>query len=128
MKADSSVELFLRQLEERLLQPDFRKSAKDLADILADKFIEFGSSGHIFNKQQIIESLQNESIEPLEQKSIEEFNTLVLAAGVILVTYRIVKHNVSGGQPVNSLRSSIWKLFDKKWKIVFHQGTSLKKS
>ncbi|WP_442949931.1 DUF4440 domain-containing protein [Nostoc sp.] len=43
-------------MEERLLQPDVRKSAKDIIDLLADEFIEFVSSGRVFNKQQIIES------------------------------------------------------------------------
>ncbi|WP_392535854.1 DUF4440 domain-containing protein [Nostoc sp. C117] len=122
MKADYLNESFLRELEERLLQPDIRKSAKDVMDLLADEFIEFGSSGRVFDKQQIIKSLENEPIEPLTQISITEFKTLVLATGVVLVTYRIVKH-ISGEQPVDSLRSSIWKLIDNQWKIIFHQGT-----
>ncbi|MEH2085769.1 nuclear transport factor 2 family protein [Nostoc sp.] len=127
MKADSLEELLLRELEERLLQPDFRKSAKDITDLLADEFIEFGSSGRVFNKQQIIESLQNEPIQSLAQRLITEFKTLVLATGVVLVTYRIVRH-ISDEQPVHSLRSSIWKLNNDRWKIIFHQGTLLRES
>ncbi|MEH1827306.1 MAG: DUF4440 domain-containing protein [Nostoc sp.] len=122
MKADCLEESLLRQLEERLLQPDVRKSAKDIMDLLADEFIEIGSSGRVFDKQQIIESLQNEPIESLIQRSIAEFKTLVLATGVILVTYRIVR-DISGEQPVHSLRSSIWKLNNDQWKMIFHQGT-----
>ncbi|QLE43933.1 nuclear transport factor 2 family protein [Nostoc sp. C052] len=122
MKADYLEESLLRQLEERLLQPDVRKSAKDIMDLLADEFIEIGSSGRVFDKQQIIESLQNEPIESLIQRSIAEFKTLVLATGVILVTYRIVR-DISGEQPVHSLRSSIWKLNNDQWKMIFHQGT-----
>ncbi|MEH1923491.1 nuclear transport factor 2 family protein [Nostoc sp.] len=125
MKADYLEESLLRQLEERLLQPDVRKSAKDIIDLLADEFIEIGSSGRVFDKQQIIESLQNEPIEPLIERSITEFKTLVLATGVILVTYRIVRH-ISGEQPVHSLRSSIWKLNNGQWKMIFHQGTLVK--
>jgi hypothetical protein len=60
MKADYLEESLFRELEERLLEPDFRKSAKDIMDLLADEFIEFGSSGRVFNKQQIIESLQKQ--------------------------------------------------------------------
>ncbi|MCC5601361.1 DUF4440 domain-containing protein [Nostoc favosum] len=89
--------------------------------------MEFGSSGRVFDKQQIINSLQNEPIESLTQRSITEFKTLVLAAGVVLVTYRIVKH-ISGEQPVNSLRSSIWKLNNDQWKMIFHQGTLVRES
>ncbi|MGF2039993.1 MAG: DUF4440 domain-containing protein [Nostoc sp. CmiVER01] len=127
MKADYLEESLFRELEERLLQPDVRKSAKDVMDLLADEFIEFGSSGRVFDKQQIINILQNESIESLTQRSITEFKTLVLAAGVVLVTYRIVRHQ-SGEQPIHSLRSSIWKLTNDRWKMIFHQGTLLKKS
>ncbi|MEH2199318.1 nuclear transport factor 2 family protein [Nostoc sp.] len=127
MKADYVEESLLRELEERLLQPDVRKSAKDVMDLLADEFIEFGSSGRVFNKQQIIDSLQNEPIELVAQRSITEFKTLVLATGVILVTYHIVRH-LSGEQPVHSLRSSIWKFNNDRWKIIFHQGTLVRES
>ncbi|WP_445628867.1 nuclear transport factor 2 family protein [Nostoc sp. DSM 114167] len=127
MKADYLEESLFRELEERLLQPDVRKSAKDIMDLLADEFIEFGSSGRVFNKQQIIKSLQNESIQPLTQRLITEFKTLVLATGVVLVTYRIVRH-ISGKQPVHSLRSSIWKLNNDRWKMIFHQGTLVRES
>ncbi|MBN3897415.1 MAG: nuclear transport factor 2 family protein [Nostoc sp. NOS(2021)] len=127
-KADYLEESLLREFEECLLQPDVRKSAKDVMDLLADEFIEFGSSGRVFDKQQIIKSLQNEPIEPLTQRSITEFKTLVLATGVILVTYRIVRHGGSGEQPVHSLRSSIWKLNNDRWKMIFHQGTLVRES
>ncbi|MEH1887126.1 nuclear transport factor 2 family protein [Nostoc sp.] len=127
MKADYLEESLLRELEERLLQADVRKSAKDVMNLLADEFIEFGSSGRVFNKQQIIDSLQNEPIAPVTQRSITEFKTLVLATGVILVTYHIVRY-LSGEQPVNSLRSSIWKFNNDRWKIIFHQGTLVRES
>ncbi|MEH2203937.1 MAG: nuclear transport factor 2 family protein [Nostoc sp.] len=127
MKTDYLEESLFRELEERLLQPDVRKSAKDIMDLLADEFIEFGSSGRVFNKQQIIESLQNEPIQPLPQRLITEFKTLVLATGVVLVTYRIVRH-ISDEQPVHSLRSSIWKLNNDRWKMIFHQGTLVRES
>ncbi|MEH2142551.1 nuclear transport factor 2 family protein [Nostoc sp.] len=127
MKADDLQESLLCEFEECLLQSDVRKSAKDVMDLLAEEFIEFGSSGRVFDKQQIINSLQNEPIESLTQRSITEFKTLVLATGVVLVTYRIVRH-ISGEQPVHSLRSSIWKLNNDRWKMIFHQGTLVKES
>jgi hypothetical protein len=119
MKAESQTAL-LRKFEECLIQPDFRKSAQQVADLLADGFIEFGSSGRIFNKEQIIETLQHE---PTIQISLMEFQASDLAPGVILVTYRAVRHNAADEQPVYSLRSSIWKLVEGRWQMVFHQGT-----
>jgi hypothetical protein len=123
MEADPSLEDHLRQLEERLLQPNVRNSAEDVFEVLADEFIEFGSSGRIFDKRQIIASLQ---IEPTVHRSLRDFNTSVLAPGVVLVTYRAVRQGAPGEQPSYSLRSSIWKLIGGRWQMLFHQGTSSK--
>jgi hypothetical protein len=120
MKAKCSQEAFLRQLEERLLQPEVRKSAQEVADLLADEFIEFGSSGRVFDKQQVIQGLQHE---PMIQRSLGEFQTSILARGVILVTYRAIRQSACDGETTHSLRSSIWKLIDGRWQMVFHQGT-----
>jgi hypothetical protein len=121
MQADPSLQDHLRQLEERLLQPNVRKSGQEVSELLAHEFIEFGSSGRIFDKQQIIASLQ---MEPTVRRSLVDFKTLILAPGVILVTYRVVRQGVvPNEQPIHSLRSSIWKLIDGRWQMVFHQGT-----
>ena len=55
----------LRTLEERLLQPDVRRSAQAVASLLADEFVEFGSSGRVFDKTQIITALRDEP--PIER-------------------------------------------------------------
>ncbi|WP_425805565.1 hypothetical protein ACHOLT_02495 [Desulfitobacterium sp. Sab5] len=57
MEIKSSIQDELFQIEQRLLHPEVRTSKEDLMVILADDFVEFGSSGHIFYKQQIIEDL-----------------------------------------------------------------------
>ena len=120
MQADPALEDHLRQLEERLLQPNVRKSAEEVSELLANEFIEFGSSGRIFDKQQIIASLQ---MEPTVRRSLADFNTSVLAPEIVLVTYRVIRQGPSNEPPVHSLRSSIWKLIDRRWQMVFHQGT-----
>ena len=59
------IEDHLRQLEEkRLLDPAVRKNAQLVSSLLADDFIEFGSSGRVFNKASIIEDLKNEPPRP----------------------------------------------------------------
>ena len=68
------VEHALRELEERLLQPDVRRSPRALADLLADEFVEFGSSGRIFDKPQIIAALRDE---PPIHRSLSEFKSTV---------------------------------------------------
>jgi hypothetical protein len=120
MQADPVLEDHLRQLEERILQPSVRKSAEEVSELLASEFIEFGSSGRIFDRQQIIASLQ---MEPTVRRSVVDFRTCILAPAVVLVTYRAVRQGTSDAQPIHSLRSSIWKLIDGRWQMVFHQGT-----
>jgi hypothetical protein len=110
----------VRELEERLLQPDVRSSPRAVADLIADEFVEFGSSGRVFDKPQIIAALRGE---PPVHRSLSEFKSSVLAPGVVLVTYRIAGQASPGGSPQHVLRSSIWKLIDGRWQMVFHQGT-----
>ena len=123
MEAETSQDTMLRQLEERLLQPDVRRSAQDMAELLADDFLEVGSSGRIFTKPQIIESLQQES--PI-RVVLREFRALTLAPGVVLVTYRAVRHGGLEEQLAHSLRSSIWRRSEGRWQMIFHQGTPSK--
>ena len=120
MSADVSIEAHLRTLEEELLQPDVRKNATRLDALLAEGFVEFGSSGRVFDKQDIIDSLASES--PV-RVSLTDFKALPLGTGVVLTIYRAVLYGASGEPPIHSLRSSVWRLLDGRWQIVFHQGT-----
>jgi hypothetical protein len=114
MEIEVSEARLLRELEERLLQPSVRASADQVAALLADEFIEFGSSGRVYHKQQIIELLQQEQGHG-RQPTVTDFSARRLAADVILLTYRIVEPR--------TIRSSIWKLINGQWRMVFHQGT-----
>jgi len=120
MSADVSIEAHLRTLEEELLQPNVRKNATRLDALLAEGFIEFGSSGRVFEKQDIIDTLSSESPTRL---SLIDFKALPLGPGVVLTTYRTVQHGELGEQSIHSLRSSVWRLLDGRWQMVFHQGT-----
>ena len=113
----------LRQLEEHLLRPEVRSSAEQVGRLLADDFIEFGSSGYAYDKQQIIEALQQEKPDPTVRISLAEFAARRLAPGVFLVTYRTIREGGPDETGRSRLRSSIWKLMDGRWQMVFHQGT-----
>jgi len=112
-------------LEEELLQVDVRKSATRLDALLAEGFIEFGISGQVFDKQDIIDSLRSESP---ARRSLTDFKALPLGPGAVLTTYRVVRYGASGEQSIHSLRSSVWRLLDGRWQMVFHQGTPLEGS
>ena len=120
MNAAPTVEAQLRHLEEQLLEPEVRASAERVSALLADDFVEFGSSGQVFDKKQIIELLRQGTP---TKRSLSKFESTMLSDNVVLVTYRATR---SSKPPVHSLRSSIWRLSNGQWQMVFHQGTLTK--
>ena len=117
-----SIEAHLQALEEELLQPAVRKTASRVDALLADDFLEFGSAGRVFDKHAIIETLRSESP---TRRSLTDFRAMILAQEIVLTTYRATTYSASGEQPLHSLRSSVWRLLDGRWQMVFHQGTPL---
>lgn len=109
----------VRALEEKLLRPDFRRNREAVAELLADDFREFGNSGRVWNKQQILDRLESEA--PFDAE-MRDFDVMELARGVILATYKVTVKDRT------SLRSSIWVKHDECWQILFHQGTITRSS
>ena len=116
---------FFRDLEERLLRPEVRRSPDEAGKLLATDFIEFGSSGAVYSRQQILDALAKES--PMEL-SATDFSVRVLCDGVVLLTYRSVRNDPASGQEWHSLRSYIWKFVDGRWLMSFHQGTPTRRN
>lgn len=109
---------FFHQLEETLLRAN-AENIDEAANLIADDFREYGSSGRVHSKADVIEYLKL----PREvQWRIKDFKVQDLAPTVALVTYRILETKPNGATKV-SMRSSIWQLRDEKWRLVFHQGT-----
>ena len=110
------------ELENELLKPETRQSAEKINELLSDDFIEFCSSGNIYNynKGDVFDKTINSSKIKWE---IKEFSTKQLSNECILATYKVIKHSESKENIRYSLRSSIWKCLNGKWKIIFHQGT-----
>ncbi len=117
---DSLTARHLQELEQRLFQPEVRRSATELDRLLAEDFIEFGASGKIYDKRAIIDSLASE---PPMRISLADFKAVMLAPEIVLVTYRALIESPPGAPPTHSLRSSIWVRQDGAWRMRFHQGT-----
>jgi hypothetical protein len=111
----------LRALEERLLDTTIRRNSDLVASLLADDFLEFGSSGRTFDKAAILEELRNEPSRPTPLLS--DFGIRPLAPDVMLVTYRTTRLSSSGEPISHARRSSIWVNRDNRWQMTFHQGT-----
>ena len=105
-------------LERRLLNPRVRSSRTDLDELIADDFIEFGRSGHVWTKNTILESL---SKAPLVDIEIDSVQCRQISENAILITYR--SRQVGEDQPAETLRSSIWQRQGDGWQVIFHQGT-----
>lgn len=90
--------------------------------LLSDDFIEFGSSGRVFDKGAIIEAVAGQKTVHIE---MTDFRTSLLAPDIVLATYRASITRQDTDSATLSLRSSIWKLSSGQWRMVFHQGTPI---
>ena len=116
----------LRDLEERLLSSAGRSSQRIINELLAEDFVEFGSSGSVFDKRDALKFLPEEGRDGHRYEFMTgDWRVRDLADGVALVTYRVTRRDLTTGTSVSSLRSSIWKHRDGRWQMVFHQGTRI---
>jgi hypothetical protein len=119
---NSSQELaaHLFHLEQQLLQHSTRRDATALTSLLAEDFREFGGSGRVYTRQQIIDELAAESSptitlnDPLCQQLTED---------IALLTYRSTGTTAKAAS--HALRSSLWVYRDNRWQMIFHQGTPI---
>ena len=109
----------LKRLEEELLRPEVRRSPEKMAPLLAEDFVEFGQSGRMYRKADLLDI----AAQPCEGRlSLLEFSATALAPSVALVTYRSILR-AADGRARYALRSSIWRHTEHGWRLVFHQGT-----
>ena len=117
-----SLKKHILKLENDLLKSDIRQSVEKTSELLIDGFIEFTSSGYVYkyNIGQVIDKGTN--LQEMDWE-ITDFEINQLSNDCVLATYRLIKHSELNENKKYSLRSSIWKCFDSKWKMIFHQGT-----
>lgn len=112
----------LIDLETQLHRQDVRADAAALRSLIADDFFEFGVSGTVWTREAVIDALKDEAFSPREAT---DFRLTLLAEDVALLTYRAHRGATAVRPSADSLRSSIWRLRDGRWRMVFHQGTAL---
>lgn len=123
MSADNPDLAFFRSLEQKLHRPEIRRSPDAVRALLADEFIEFGSSGTVYDKSSIIEALSEEHATAAALiPEVHHFAVQSIASDAVLVTYQSSRY-LDGAAKRVTLRSSIWKLIDGRWQMLFHQGT-----
>jgi len=112
----------LFELEQRLAQVGRRLSAEDAGSLIAEDFVEFGASGKVWSKAEIISAMSEWM--PIE-RMVENFSVREVSASVCLVTYKSIRATKDRQASPFSLRSSIWRYTGERWQIVFHQGTNV---
>ncbi|RWZ58595.1 DUF4440 domain-containing protein [Halobacillus fulvus] len=114
---DTDLKAHLKELEEAHIRPEVRKDPGKLGQILADDFWEIGSSGVIYTRKECLELGV-----VLTEMTLHDYKVQPLAPDVVLATYLIRDKTRNR----NTLRSSIWKYVDGRWRLSFHQGTITK--
>ncbi|HZR02191.1 MAG TPA: DUF4440 domain-containing protein [Burkholderiales bacterium] len=110
----------IRNLEERLLQPQVRRSRALVDDLLAEDFVEIASDGRAYDKREVMQALENERP---KSRSLSDWRLAQLADHVVFATFRSMRRDEASGETVESLRSSIWVHRQGRWQLLFHQGT-----
>jgi hypothetical protein len=121
-KTREEICALLRAREEALLDPAVRRDRARVEALLAEGFLEFGSSGRAWSREEILELLANETYQP---PTMEDFRCDWLARDVALVTYKTVRVDPESGLRAAVLRSSIWIKESGEWRVRFHQGTKV---
>ena len=110
---------FLVDLERSLHRGSIRRSREKLDGLLHDDFIEIGASGRVYNKEQIIEALLNETPFTI---NASDFELRLFSEDIAQLKYK-TQNTVDNDLMPTTLRSSIWKKEGTIWKMIFHQGT-----
>lgn len=121
-KTMAHVEQTLLRLELTLLDPDVRSTRTAVAAMLDDEFCEFGASGVVFNKQQILDALASE---PPREFVLNNFHIVALRGDIAVVSYRATRYDLLAREKSDSLRSSTWIRHGDDWKLLFHHGTAV---
>ncbi|WP_353979664.1 nuclear transport factor 2 family protein [Salinicola endophyticus] len=105
----------IESLEMELVDPSTQKNAARLQELLSDDFLEFGSSGMVIRKRDVVDSTNTSSTATYQ---LSDFEFKPLGGEHVLVTYRSVK-----SARELAYRSSIWAKRNGRWQILHHQST-----
>ncbi len=111
---EMSPEVLVAALERELLQPETRADLGRTGMLLHPDFTEIGSTGRIWTRDATMMVLEQN---PGGSTDLELLGADRLGDETILLTYR--SHTRAG----TVLRSSLWVLDGRQWRLRFHQGT-----
>lgn len=105
----------IESMERELVDPKTRMDSAHIQELLSDDFLEFGSSGKVIRKRDVLSAASKPSATTYQ---LSDFKFKMLGEEHVLVTY----FSVTSHQQA-ALRSSIWIKEDGRWKMLHHQAT-----
>jgi hypothetical protein len=117
----NELEKIIYELELSLLQQEVRMSVEKLNALIAFDFVEYGNSGQIYDKKDILERLP---MGPAITYHLDDFQCIQLADNIIQTRFKTVRINVDN-TTTTSLRTSLWRKNNDDWQMIFHQGTPI---
>lgn len=105
----------IKALELEFMKPETRQDVVRLNEMISENFEEFGGSGRVYRKQDMLNLLPQQEL--ASNYVLSDFTFKQLCNNCILVKYR---SSISGK---NALRSSIWVNSNGCWQILHHQAT-----
>jgi hypothetical protein len=108
----------ITRLEEAMWRGETRFNLMFQETRFAQDFFEFGRSGRVYHRQQVIFS---ETQEIAARFPLENLSIRLLDVNTVQVTYD--SHVEYDGVVEHARRSSIWSRGEQGWVMRFHQGT-----
>jgi hypothetical protein len=100
-------------------RPEWGTTQADFERMTMPDFWEVGASGRRYSREWVLAELERRQHTEMEDVwEATDFICQKLADDVYLVTYTLLQNNDR-----LTRRSTIWRLTEDGWKIVFHQGT-----
>ena len=109
----------LKSREPIFHRPEFGTTRADFDALMVDGYFEIGASGKRYEKDFILDMLEERYSKPIEEDLVaSDFECVELGGDNYLITYNLVQNKVR-----KTHRATLWKKVDDDWKIVYHQGT-----
>jgi hypothetical protein len=116
--SDSEMET-LKNLEESLWRSKSRFDLAHQEKTFAPDFFEFGRSGRIYTREQMVRT----DAQPLRAKlPLQDLKMHILDSNNVLVTYI---SEVQYDEVERANRCSVWSRVEDGWQLRFHQGTPI---
>lgn len=108
----------LKKREPIFHRPEFGTTRKDFQRMTEASFWEVGASGCRYSREYVLDVLKERYKNPVEENwQAKDFYCSEIAENNFLLTYTLIQ-----GERITR-RATIWRRYDKDWKIVYHQGT-----